>query len=308
MLMRRESASALLPDARDDVAASPLHKGIIDHLERFGASFFPDVYASVGGGDPAEVAEAIWDLVWSGTVTNDSLAPLRAFTARRATKPGRQRNVVATPPLASGRWYLADRLRSALTAEERALAVATNLLDRNGIATRDVVLAEGTHGGFAGLYAAFSSLEDVGSVRRGYFIEGMGGAQFALPSAVERLRRMERSTIVLSAVDPANPYGASIPWPTTLGKVERRAGAVVCLVDGRPAAWLSPNGRRIATFGADEPAVVDAIHRLAATRPRVQIATIDGVGAHEHPLGAPLLQAGFTSGYRGLVLGRFPST
>jgi ATP-dependent Lhr-like helicase len=189
-----------------------------------------------------------------------------------------------------------------MSAEERALAVANNLLDRFGIVTRDIVLAEGTPGGFSGLYAAFSSLEDVGSVRRGYFIEGMGGAQFALPGAVERLRRPEPATIVLSAVDPANPYGASVPWPSSEGKAERRSGASVCLVDGRPAAWLDSSGRRIVTFGVEDAVVVDAIHRLASVRSRVQIATIDGAEVLDHALGPELINAGFTSGYKGLAL------
>ena len=303
MLMRRETAAALLPDTTDvDAPESALHNGIVGHLEQYGASFFPDIYASVGGGDPSDVADAIWDLVWCGSITNDSLAPLRAFTSRTSGRSGRKRNVAATPPIASGRWYLTERLRSTMSAEERALAIASNLLDRYGIVTRDIVLAEGITGGFSGLYAAFSSLEDVGSVRRGYFIEGMGGAQFALPGAVERLRHTDPSTIILSAVDPANPYGASVPWPATEGKAERRAGALVCLVEGAPAAWLDPPGRRIVTFGTGAATTIDGVHRLASARSRVQIATIDGVDAHDHPLGPALIQAGFTSGYKGMTL------
>lgn len=308
-LLPRDIAATLMPPQRDDVPSDALHTAIVDHLTSFGASFFTDVYHGVGGGSTDDLVEAIWDLVWAGVVTNDSLAPLRGFTARRRRKAQRRPNVVAVPKHASGRWYLTDSLRAgAGSPEERALALAHVLLDRYGVVTRDVVLAEGILGGFSGLYPAFSSLEDIGTVRRGYFIEGMGGAQFALPGAVERLRRFEASPLaVLAATDPAQAYGASVPWPRTEGKVERRAGALVAMVDGAPVAWLDPAGRRIVTFDADEAITVSAIEKLSFAHGKVSIATIDGSAAPDHALASPLMAAGFVSGYKGYTVRPIPA-
>ena len=190
--------------------------------------------------------------------------------------------------------------------EHRSLTIANAVLDRYGIATRDIVLAEGIPGGFTGLYPALAGLEDVGTVRRGYFIEGMGGAQFALPGAVERLRRStDGTTVLLAAADPANPYGASLPWPDTDGRPDRRAGATIVLLDGRPLAWLDPAGKRIATFSED-PATVAAIVDLAHRHAKASIATIDGAPAREHPISGDLLAAGFMSGYKGYTVRSAP--
>ena len=182
------------------------------------------------------------------------------------------------------------------------------------------MLAEGIVGGFSGLYPAFSSLEDIGTVRRGYFIEGMGGAQFALPGAVERLRHVEPSPLtVLAASDPAQAYGASVPWPDSAtgtddtgpkgkgAKVERRAGARVALADGVPVAWLDPAGRRVVTFDADESTTVGAIEELSFAHGKVSIATIDGLPAPDHALAPALLAAGFLSGYKGFTVRPVPA-
>jgi ATP-dependent Lhr-like helicase len=303
-LLPRQLAAALMPAPADKIPDGLAHTAIVSHLEKFGASFFTDLYQTVGGGDPVEVADAIWDLVWSGAVTNDSLAPLRAYTARRPRKVTRRSNVVAAPPHGAGRWYLTDRIRTRdLSAEERTLAVATVLLDRYGVLTRDAVLAEGVPGGFSGLYPALSSLEDIGTVRRGYFIEGMGGAQFALPGAIERLRHHEdTATVLLAATDPANPYGASVPWPATSAKVERRAGALVVLADDGPVAWIDAAGRRIVTFTEDVGATVSAVEQLSHAHGRASINTIDGEDSRDHRLAAELIVAGFVSGYKGFTV------
>ena len=299
----RSTVGAVLPP-ESTFEGDERHAAILEVLVRSGASFFADIYAHVGG-DPMEVADSVWDLVWSGVVTNDSLAPLRAYTRRRkARSGGRKPSIVATPPHAAGRWYLVERLRHpALSAEEQALARATILLDRYGVVTRDVVLAEGVPGGFSGLYPAFSSLEDVGSVRRGYFVEGMGGAQFAVPGAIERLRHLDATTmVVLAATDPANPYGAAVPWPESAGSPERRAGALVALSADGPVAWMDPGGRRVVTFGRDEAAIVRAIEELSKAHGRVTIATIDEHDARDHPLSSELVAAGFVSGYKGFTV------
>lgn len=167
---------------------------------------------------------------------------------------------------------------------------------------RDATIGEGVVGGFSGLYAAFSSLEDVGTIRRGYFIEGLGGAQFAIPGAIERLRHSEAATdIVLATTDPANAYGASVPWPESSGRPERRAGASVALIGGTPAAWMDAAGRRIATFGRDPGTTVAGISLLADAHRRPSISTIDDGPAHEHPLATEMVDAGFTAGYKGFT-------
>jgi ATP-dependent Lhr-like helicase len=300
-LYPRSTVHLLLPEALPAPEGTE-HKAILDHLERFGASFFLDIYRSAGGGDPADVSDALWDLVWTGHVTNDSLAPLRAFLERRTRRRARRPGTVSAPPEAAGRWYLTASLRTDVTAEERALATANALLERYGIVTRDVVTAEGVAGGFSGMYNAFSSLEDIGAVRRGYFIEGMGGAQFALPGAIERLRhRAPVDEAVLAATDPANPFGASVPWPDTDGSPERRAGACVAVVGGRLVAWLDASGRRAAIFGDDESAVT-GLALLAHHHGRASIGTIDTEQAADHRLAAALTLAGFTSGYKGFTV------
>ncbi|MDJ0790974.1 MAG: DEAD/DEAH box helicase [Acidimicrobiia bacterium] len=309
-LAPRSIAPAVVAEARPFEAMDDRHRAILDHLSASGASFFTDVYHALGGGDPDEAADAIWDLVWTGAVTNDSLAPLRAYTSRRSRKRSKRPQLMATPHHATGRWYLTATLHQASgTNEERALALASVLLDRYGVVTRDVVLAEGIPGGFSGLYPAFSSLEDVGTVRRGYFVEGMGGAQFALPGAIERLRTLDASSpVVLAATDPANPYGAAVPWPESAGSPERRAGALVVVAGQGPLAWLDPPGRKLATFGAPTEATVAAIEQLTLAHGKATVATIDGIDTREHPLSAELLARGFVSGYKGFTVRSAPAS
>ncbi|MGI9665566.1 MAG: DNA glycosylase AlkZ-like family protein [Acidimicrobiia bacterium] len=303
-LYPRDQASLLARPSSEAAPEGPLHDAAIAHLDKFGASFFADIYQNAGGGDPGELADVLWDLVWSGVITNDSLAPLRGYLKRRPVKTSRRPSIVATPLHAQGRWYLAERLRDpGLSAESRALAMANSMLDRYGVVTRDVVLAEGTPGGFSGLYPAFSSLEDVGTTRRGYFVEGMGGAQFGLPGSIERLRNHERDQfVVLAAADPAQAYGAAVPWPETEGKPERRAGATVALFDGAPIAWLDHSGKRIATFGSNTERQVSAIEALASAHPKASITTINATPTQEHELSGELRVAGFSPGYKGYTV------
>jgi ATP-dependent Lhr-like helicase len=303
-LYPRDTAASLISDRKGEVPDSEDHQAVATYLATSGASFFPEIYSAAGGGNPVDIADALWDLVWAGVVTNDSLAALRAYTARRPSRPSKARNVMAVPPHAAGRWYLTSTLHSPdLTAEQRALAMSGALLERYGIVTRDVVLAEKTAGGFSGLYRALSSLEDVGSVRRGYFIEGMGGAQFALPGAVERIRMTPDSyRITLDSTDPANPYGASIAWPQTEGKPERRAGATVALAAGVPIAWLDKSGRRVATFASSPDDTASAILLLSEERKRSTISEIDRIDVRDHALAPVLRENGFASGYKGFTV------
>jgi ATP-dependent Lhr-like helicase len=295
-----------------EIPAGELHEVIRNHLAERGASFFRDLYDAAGGGDPDTVLDAIWDLVWAGLVTNDTLAPLRARLwgrARRVGRRGPRLPSASAPPSGSGRWYLVADLsaRSSLDTE-KAMARADQLLERHGIITGGAVRAEAVPGGFAGLSPILAAMEEAGRVRRGYFVDGLGGSQFALPGALDRLRAESETggTLVVAAADPANPYGAAIPWPETdAGRPSRSAGAHAILIDGHMAAFLERGGRTILTFTEDD----GTLDRIAAAladhaarrRPRLTIATVDGRDAASTALGTRLTAAGFTPSYKGLV-------
>jgi ATP-dependent Lhr-like helicase len=219
-----------------------------------------------------------------------------------------------------GRWSLTDSIFRAAAqapgAAEQRRALAELLLERYGIVTREQVLAEGIKGGFAMLYDTFANLETLGVCRRGYFIEGMGGAQFALPGAVERLRAAaERGrTVVLGAADPAQPYGGALPWPRREGQ-ERRparvAGAYVVLVADQPVLYVERGGRGLVTLadaaaGEDDP-LGEALRALAeAVRggrmAKLALERIDGEPAIGSRHEAELIELGFHSGPRRLTL------
>ncbi len=297
----------------DEPPSGELHEAIRGHLHDRGASFFRDLYEAVGGGDPEHVLAGLWDLVWAGEVTNDTLAPLRAFLWGKARRRsgGKPHISASTPPSATGRWYqVTDLLGAAPRAEQRATAWAEQLLERHGVVTRDAALAEGVPGGFAGVYPVLAAMEDAGRTRRGYFVEGLGGAQFALPGAVDVVRAAPdgtRPVRVLAAADPANPYGAALPWPEEAGgRASRSAGAYVILRDGALALFVERGGRRLVTFTADPdelaavaPALADLVRRRFR---RAEVETVDGRPVGETPLGDVLREQGFVTSYKGLVL------
>jgi ATP-dependent Lhr-like helicase len=316
-LLFRDRAGVLgVRAAADDLALGPIHGSIRAHLAERGASFWPDLVQAAGTADEAVVLRALWDLVWAGEVTNDTLAPLRAFlrgVGRRSRdgarpRPGRLR--VAGPPAGAGRWSLVDRLAAEPSPTERAHAVAMQLLDRHGVLTREAALAEEVQGGFAGIYPVLRAMEEAGTVRRGYFVAGLGAAQFALAGAVDRVRgardaSSEPEVLTLAAADPAQPYGAALPWPATPGRPSRTAGAFVVLDDGAPAVFLERGAKTAATFEGGEPARwADALAALVkdGRLRRIELETIDGEPARRHAAAEALLAAGFTDGYRGLVL------
>ena len=189
----REVLRGVGPADAGERPSGPRHEGIRALLERRGASFYREIFAAAGGGSDREVLDALWDLVWAGEVTNDTFAPLRALRWRRPARDPRRRPARLTslgPPEAAGRWSLVrdgeDAAAVDVTATLHAWTMA--LLERHGVLTREAVAAEGLHGGFAGVYPILRALEEAGRVRRGYFVEGLGAAQFALPGAVDRLR------------------------------------------------------------------------------------------------------------------------
>ena len=313
-LLFRDRAAALAPQPSLDPPAGSVHDALREHLARRGASFWPDLVQAAGTGDPHVLLRALWDLVWAGEVTNDTLAPLRAFarSARRAIRsPARPRPGAlqhAGPPAGAGRWSLvADLATGSTNTTTRAVARAERLLDRYGVVTREAVLAEGTPGGFAGIYPVLRAMEESGKARRGYFVAGLGAAQFAEPGAVDRLRatrdsRTDPVVQTLAAADPAQPYGAALPWPATPGRPSRAAGAFVVLVDGAPAAFLERGAKTLVTFPGANPTIwADALASLAKDgRLRtIELRQIDGVPAREYPSVDALYGAGFLDGYYG---------
>ena len=328
-LVFRDQAALLVPAAEPCEGA--LHDALRSRLSDRGASFWGDLVAAAQAAslpyDTETVLAALWDLVWAGEVTNDSLAPLRARiagharsrTRRTPSRAGRSRRgrlrlggLSATgPPSAAGRWSLVEPLLSPHPSPtESALARAHQLLDRYGVVTRETALGEGTDGGFAGVYPVLKALEERGEARRGYFVAGLGAAQFALPGAVDRLRgareaEPEAAPVVLAATDPAQPYGAALSWPESPGRPARTAGAHVVLIDGVPLVVLERGGRSLTTFaGAESNDVwIESIIGLVkdGRLRKLEIAKVDGTAIRETPLADRLETAGFTSAYKGML-------
>jgi ATP-dependent Lhr-like helicase len=318
MLAFRDRLRLLAPPPPDERPSGDIHERLRAHLGTHGASFWPELLRASEEPDERAVLSALWDLVWAGEVTNDTLAPLRAFLGRgskRSRGSGRPRPGAlrrAGPPAAAGRWSLvAPLLDPAPSPTETAHARAMQLLDRHGVLTREAVLAEGAPGGYAGVYGVLRALEESGKVRRGYFVDGLGAAQFAAPGAVERLRelrepdRTESIVLSLAAADPAQPYGAALAWPESAGRPARTAGAYVVLADGALAAYLERGGRTLVTFddaaNSDWPDALAALVKDGRVR-RIELSRIDGESATSSPQADRLRTAGFVDGYRGLSL------
>jgi ATP-dependent Lhr-like helicase len=314
----RDQAHLLIPGVGDDGPDQPHHAVIRAHLRERGASFWSELQAAVSAAalpyDDDTVLAALWDLVWAGEVTNDSLAPVRARLgggsgrSKAKPRPGRQLGRLSRqgPPSAAGRWSLVEPLLLPTpTVTEVAHARAAQLLDRYGVLTREMALAEGVAAGFAGVYPVLKALEEQGRVRRGYFVSGLGAAQFAHPGAVDRLRASRDSEpaapMLLAANDPAQPYGAVLAWPENSGRPARAAGARVVLVDGSAAAFIERGGRSVLTFpDADPLLVAAALDELSTRKSRTELATSNGDPIAATPVGESLIERGWKLSYRGL--------
>ncbi len=303
-LYLRGDAPRLVPEPNDP-PQSALHDRIRAHLKARGATFYRDLYNAVGGGDDELVLDALWDLVWSGEVTNDTFAPLRLLgpAARRPARRPRLPRLIQ--PRATGRWSLVeDLIGSGANATERLHSEAGVLLQRHGVLTREAVVAEGWPGGFSGLYPVLRAMEESGRIRRGYFVEGLGGSQFALPGAVDRLRSHRDAgggIVALAATDPANAYGSVLPWPESDGRMARAAGAFCVLDDGKLILYLERGGRSLITLGEVTHAHLAALVAVATRAGKVELQKVDGAPAMESPLNALLREAGFSSTHRSLV-------
>lgn len=333
-----------------DPPTGAVHDQIRAALAARGASFWGQLRTAVPGATDGELLSALWDLVWAGEVTNDSLTALRAVlhgarsgksaralpasgSARRAAarlvRPRHVRGASAArvgPPAAQGRWSLVSQLMDQPAGTTQALhALAMQLLERHGVLTREAVLAEHVRGGFAGVYGVLKALEERGSVRRGYFVDGLGAAQFAVPGAVDRLRackdtqltpdeEQSLAVVVLAATDPAQPYGASLDWPPTSGRPSRSAGALTLLRHGQPLAWYDVRSHHLVTFASSlEPqqcaAMVEALSSLVkdGRAKNIEVRKINGLAIDDTSIDmvnaiAVLEQHRFVRGYRGLVL------
>ncbi|WP_067432153.1 ATP-dependent helicase [Nocardioides jensenii] len=343
-----------------------LHRAVLEALSPGGGYFFRQLGRALGQGfgrplgqpspgpsDDAELSAVLWDLVWSGHLTNDTLAPLRALTRTgttahrsRRTPPraraagGRGRVVMPSrtgPPQTAGRWAMLPPID--LDPTRRAHATAEALLERHGVVTRGAVMSERVPGGFAGVYKVLSAFEETGRCRRGYFVDGLGAAQFGTSGAVDRLRTHvdppagnKPSAVALAATDPANPFGAALPWPvistdapvaeagaasaTSASPARsghrpgRKAGALVVLVDGALALYVERGGRTLITFtespdllGPACAALGDAVRRGTLGRLTVEKADGEpllGRGDNGSPLRQALTEAGFVTTPRGL--------
>ncbi len=326
-LLTAGQAAVLLPEPSGD-ELSPVASGIRDALAGRGALFFRQIVEAVGSVDDHEVLLGLWELVWAGLATNDTLAPLRGLVgvgtrARRSGGPRRGRRGPPLPsrmgpPAGAGRWSLLPERTTNPTL--RLHALAGQLLARHGVLTRPAVAAERVPGGFSGVYPVLRAMEEAGRVRRGYFVEGLGGAQFAVAGAVDRMRSLgERpavpETLVLAACDPANPYGAALPWPERAGadpdrpghRPGRKAGAAVVLVDGRLVLYVEKGGRTVLTFSDEASVLQPAVDALTlAVREgflgRIAVERADGGDVFDTPLAVLLAEAGFTLSPRGLRL------
>ena len=279
-----------------------------EHLSSRGASFFRDLVLA-GGVPPDDVLAAVWDMVWNGELTNDTLMPLRSFAPRpRRSREGSRRRPLMRlgPPGSEGRWSLtADLLRPTAAPTERLAAQALCLLGRHGVLTREAALAEGVAGGFAGLYPVLRAMEDSGKIRRGYFVDGMGGSQFAVPGAVDRLRAVRNDAprlLAMAAADPANPYGGVLPWPDSGGRPARVAGAYVVLEGGELRLFLERGGRSLLTFGAVDAGHLQVLVTAAVRAGKLEIRQVDGTPVADSGLAPALREVGFGVTPRGLVL------
>ncbi len=311
----REDAAVLGQVAGTPRPEEETHDRIRAALER-GALFWFDLLAETGLADE-EALPALWDLVWAGEVANDAWTPLRAGRRYGVPKPERRprrfsRRRASAVTATQGRWSRTERLFAGAEPERRALAEL--LLERQGIVTRDGVRAEGIPGGYGAVYAELRALETLGLCRRGYFVEGLGGAQFALGGAVERLRELrepgeDEPPLVLAAADPAQPYGAALPWPKRAGaRAARVAGAYVVLLGGEAVLYVERGGRTlVALRDPDESwlrpalaALVDHVRTRGVKRLAVE--RFDGEPVAETDAMPLLVEAGFLAGPRRAVL------
>ncbi|WP_229790483.1 DNA glycosylase AlkZ-like family protein, partial [Mycetocola manganoxydans] len=323
----------LVPEHQPD----ELQREVLLALGGGGAFFFPQLAEATGAADDASLVSALWELVWAGLITNDTLAPLRTLTghgggAHRTQRAAPRSRMYRGRPLSrpsmktrvapalGGRWSILPLAEQDATV--RTAATAETLLERYGVVTRGSVMSEGVPGGFALTYRVLSTFEDTGRARRGYFIDGLGAAQFATAGTIDRLRSFARSdgndvpdaadrvVVSLAATDPANPYGAALGWPAvdspgTKHRPGRKAGSLVTLVDGALILYVERGGKTLLAFTDDEAVLGVAAASLAGLVrqgrvDKLAVEKVNGGFVLGTPAGAALREAGFTETPRGL--------
>ncbi len=338
-LYLRAHAAALVPKPNEDPHGGAVQATILRVLSDMGASFQSEIQSVVLKDTTATTEEfhaALWDLVWNGYISNDTLAPLHQLRRpARRMPPRRMSGRRRTPlrnPVAGGRWSLVGKLvRDEVSDTERALARAQGLLERYGVVSREAAHAEDIVGGFTSIYKVLRAMEEAGQVRRGYFVEGLSGAQFAHAGAVDRLRASRpdedgderwtaKDVVMTAAVDPANPYGSLLPWPENEhangARPRRISGAWVLMLGGYPVLWVGPGGRQLLTFpipGRPAPeslaAAFAALERLpgAVGKRRLLVQEVDGQPVSESRYLTLMRDCGFANTYRGLEISRSSS-
>ena len=355
MLLPAGFAEQLAPQV-DRAGLGALEESIVQVLSRGGGFLFSDLLAECSGDDlgvasgqvtAEQLREALWGLVETGVVSPGSFAGIRQRLAGKGTahrakrRPQRSRlrmgrtsfaqtqRAQTMPPDMAGRWVLSVPASHDATA--RSVALGEAWLDRYGVVTRGSVVAEDTVGGFALAYKALSGFEESGKAMRGYLIDGLGAAQFSTPSIIDRLRgnsdspdtagwpsgTTEPAAYVLAACDPANPYGAALPWPGA--GASRAAGALVVLIDGLCVAHLTRGGKTLTTFldslpeGIDHEEAISLVYQslvelISAGRlSSLVVEKINGQPAFDSPLLNYLRSAGATVTPKGLRLASRPT-
>src|ERR1051325_864282 len=291
-------------------AEVPADDPILDYLRGHGASFFAQIQLAVGG-FPNELVDRLWDLVWKGVVTNDTFHALRAFTRtstgkKAPARAGTFRSRRVAPASTQGRWSLVPE--GTANPTQRGTALAQQFLARYGVVVREAAGAENLPGGFSAVYPVLKAMEDAGRIRRGYFVAGLGATQFAGAGALDLLRSLRDEpetpeTVMLSATDPANPYGALVKWPAP--GLMRIAGASVILVNGVLAAYVGRGEKQLSVFlPEDEPTRSNTARAVAETLAAIVtggtgrallITEINGEPASRSPLAPFLIEAGFAA-------------
>lgn len=332
--------SYLLLSPPADPVDDPSAETVRSLLASRGALLFDDLQRATGE-FPNDLLATLWQMVWAGEVTNDTLTPLRTLRSdrdarhRRATRHRRFRSRRETRlPGSEGRWALLPGVTPAgavdpapsdgkssepgslPTETERRMAMAMQLVERHGILSRAMLGREEIAGGFAGLYPLLKAMEEAGKIRRGYFVEGLGGAQFAASGAEDRLRSFrddddEEPCLVLAATDPASPWGSVLPWPESKdgNRPRRESGARVILHNGRLLAWLARSRESLTTFLPDDEdgrsktvqTLAAALAGLARPGQALLLATIDGSRPEQSYFSSALIACGFTSSSRGYL-------
>lgn len=322
MLLLADAVPLLAPPATE--VTGELDVAIVKLLSERGATFFDALLADTGG-FKRDVLDALWRLLWGGHVTNDTLAPLRSLARAHSTqRSSRQRRAglrsgfrsrrAARVAGSEGRWSI-FAVQPTVTATEQQTALAQQLIERYGIVTREIVRHEGVVGGFVGLYPVLRAMEESGRLRRGYFIAGQGGAQFAAPGAADQIRSDDADADGLqrlAATDPASPYGAAVPWPPTdeASRPRRIAGASVIVRHGKLIGFLSKSADQLLTFlPDDEPqreqasrALVQALTEMATEHEPLYLKTVNNLPVSQSPLAAALVDAGAIPFHDGFMM------